>query len=167
MRVIMKNQWLMIKQLDQVLKDWQTVAKKYGRRPKTGWVKAIRTALSMSAEQLANRLGLSRARITQLEHAEINDAVTLRTLKETAEALGCELVYAIVPKNNSSLENIIKTRAKLMAKERVARVAHTMLLENQAVNKDVLNERVNEQTKILTERLNKKFWAEPTKSKKK
>ena len=154
----MRNQWLAIKQLDKQLKEWQTVSNKYGK-PKAGWVKTLRETLSMSAEQLANRLGLSRARIAQLENAEAHDAVTLRTLKDTANAMECEFVYAIVPKGNSSLEDIIKTRAAKIAKERVARVAHSMSLESQTVDTHLLKYKKDELTKNLIEHLNKKFWS--------
>lgn len=156
----MKNQWLMIRQLDQQLKDWQAVTRKHGNRPRIGWVKTIRSALSMSIEQLAQRLSLSTARVKQLERAEINDAVTLRTLRETANALECELIYAFVPKGNTSLEDILKTRAKQIAKERVTRVARTMSLEDQSINTKTIAVTIDEQTKDLLEHLNKKFWAE-------
>jgi predicted DNA-binding mobile mystery protein A len=154
----MNNRWLAIKQLDKQLKEWRAVSNKYGR-PRAGWVKTLRVALSMSAEQLANRLRLTRSRITQLENAEIHDAVTLRTLKEVANAMGCEFVYAIVPQHNSTLEKIIKTRAEEIAKERVTRVAHSMSLESQSVNEDILKKQKQELVKNLMEHLNKKFWA--------
>jgi predicted DNA-binding mobile mystery protein A len=153
----MKNQWLTIKQLDRQLKEWQTLNNKYGK-PRAGWIKTLRKALSMSSIQLAHRLKLSRARIVQLENAETHGAVTLRTLRETADALGCELVYALVPKGNSSLESIIKTRAEQVAKERVANVAHSMSLESQSVDADMLQLQKDELVKNLTEHLNKKFW---------
>lgn len=156
-RLFMKNQWLTINQFDRQLKEWQAVSKKYGK-PRAGWVKTLRVALSMSAEQFANRLGLTRARVNQLENAEVHNAVTLRTLKEAANALGCELVYAIVPKGNSTLEDIIKTRAEQVAKERVARVAHSMSLEAQTVDANTLKIQQEEIAKILMEHLNKKFW---------
>jgi predicted DNA-binding mobile mystery protein A len=154
----MKNQWLAIRQLDRQLKEWQMLNKKYDK-PRAGWIKTLRVALIMSAEQFANRLGLTRGRVNQLENAEIHDAVTLRTLKEAANALGCELIYAIVPKGNSTLEDIIKTRAEQIAKERVARVAHSMSLEAQTVDADTLKIQKEELTKNLIEHLNKKFWA--------
>lgn len=153
----MKNQWLMIKQLDRQLKEWQAACQKYNR-PKIGWIKTLRTALSMTAEQFADRLGLSRARVNQLESAEANNAVTLRTLQEAASALECELVYAIVPKGSSTLEDIIKTRAEQIANERVANVAHSMSLENQAIDNDILKMQKEEIVKNMTENLNKKFW---------
>lgn len=158
----MKNQWLTIIQLDKQLIEWQAVNNKYGK-PRAGWIKTLRVALSMSAEQFASRLGLTRGRINQLESAEIHNAVTLRTLNDAANALGCELVYAIVPKGNSTLESIIKTRAQQIAKERVARVAHTMSLEAQSVDANTLKIQKDELTKSLMEHLNKKFWATPDK----
>lgn len=157
----MKNQWLTIRQLDKHLKEWQSLSNQSGT-PKAGWIKTLRVALNMSAAQFANRLGLSRARINQLENAEAHHAVTLRTLSEAADALGCELVYAIVPKHNSSLEEIIKTRAEQLANDRVARVAHTMSLESQSVDSSGLKHQKDELVKQLTEHLNKKFWETET-----
>lgn len=154
----MKNQWLTIKQLDRQLKEWQIISNKY-ERPRAGWIKTVRLALSMSAEQFADRLGLTRSRINQLENAETHDAVTLRTLKEAANALDCNLVYAIVPKGKSSLEDIIKNKAEQIANEHVMRVGHTMSLEAQTVDADALKIQKEELVKNLIEHLNKKFWA--------
>lgn len=162
-RDYMNSRWLTIKQLDQQLQEWQAVSKKYGV-PRAGWVKTVRTALSMSAEQLANRLGLTRSRITQLENAEIHDAVTLRTLKDAANAMGCEFVYAIVPKNQMTLEDIIRKRAEQIAKERVTRTAHSMSLEAQSVGTYILKKQKDDLTESLMKHLNKKFWLTPDSS---
>jgi predicted DNA-binding mobile mystery protein A len=158
----MKNQWLTINQLDRQLKEWQSIKNKYGK-PRAGWIKTVRTALSMSAEQLANRLGLTRGRINQLEKAEAHNAVTLHTLEEAANALGCELIYAIVPKEHTTLEDIIQTRAKQIATERIAHVAHTMSLEAQSIDADTLKIQKDELAKSLKEHLNKKLWETPSK----
>ncbi len=158
----MNNQWLTIRQLDQQLKEWQSLGKKYGR-PRAGWIKTLRVALSMSAEQFASRLGLSRGRVNQLEDAEVHGSVTLRTLNEAANALGCELIYAIVPKGSSTLEDIIKTRAEQVAEERIANVAHSMSLEAQSLDADALKIQKDGLAKKLAEHLDKKFWAAPAK----
>jgi predicted DNA-binding mobile mystery protein A len=153
----MNNQWLTIHQLDKQITDWQILKEKYGQ-PRSGWIKTLRVALSMSAEQLAKRLGLTRGRINQLENAEIHDSVTLRALKEAANALGCELIYAIVPKGNSTLETVLKNRASQVANEQVARVAHSMSLEAQSVDEDTIKIQKEMLTKSLLENLNKKLW---------
>jgi predicted DNA-binding mobile mystery protein A len=154
----MNNRWLAIKQLDRQLNEWQTVNEKYGQ-PRAGWIKTLRVVLRMSVGQLANRLGLSRSRITQLENAEIHDAVTLRTLREAANALECDLVYAIVPKNHNTLEDIIKQQAEHIAKESVDRVAHSMSLEEQSINAEILRSQKDDLIKSLMEHLDKKLWS--------
>lgn len=153
----MKNQWIIISQIDRQLKEWQAVKNKYAK-PRDGWIKTLRLAFGMSAEQLANRLGLTRGRIVQLETAESNETVTLKTLNEAASALGCELVYAIVPKHNGTLQNIIETRAEQVAKEQVARVAHSMSLEAQTVNANTLKTQQEELKRNLQHQINKKLW---------
>ena len=159
----MNSQWLMIKQLDNQLKEWQVVNSKYGR-PRFGWVRTLRVALSMTTEQLASRLGVKRGRIAQLENAEICDRVTLRALKDAAEAMECEFIYAIVPKKFSTLESIVKTRAEQVAQEKVSIVAHTMSLEAQSVNSTQLENQKNELAKDLVEHMNKKLWAQEYKT---
>lgn len=154
----MNTRWLAIKQLDKQLKEWQNVSRKYGR-PRLGWIKTLRITLSMSVEQLAKRLGLSGSRIVQLENAEMNDAVSLRSLREAANALECELVYAIVPKDHNTLASIIEKQIELIAKERIARVAHSMSLEDQSVNDKMLKNQKADLVKSLMDHFNKKLWA--------
>ncbi|MFQ5417727.1 MAG: helix-turn-helix domain-containing protein, partial [Myxococcota bacterium] len=67
-------------------------------RPRRGWVRAIREALGMNGRQLAERIGIARSHLSQIESAEARDSVSLRTLRRVADALGCELVYAFVPR---------------------------------------------------------------------
>lgn len=110
-----------IKQFDKQREEWQALISKHGR-PKIGWVRALRKTLGMTAKQLAKRLGLKRARIVQLEKAEIQDAVTLRALKAAAEAMDCKFVYAIIPK--TSLENIFENRARALINQNNPDLSH-------------------------------------------
>jgi predicted DNA-binding mobile mystery protein A len=107
-------------------------------RPGRGWIRAIREALGMTTGQFARRLGVSQPRVAALEKAEINEAVTLKTLRQAAEALDCVLVYALVPK--VPLEDAVMARARTLADQRLARTDHTMRLENQAVGKAALED---------------------------
>jgi predicted DNA-binding mobile mystery protein A len=105
-------------------------------RPPRGWIRAIRDALGMTAAQLAERMGVSQPRVFAMEKAEARDAVTIETLRRAAEALDCTLVYALVP--NSSLDGMVRERARVMAAEQLGRVDHTMRLENQGVESGAL-----------------------------
>ena len=102
--------------------------------PAKGWIRAVREALGMSGKQLANRLQVSQPRVFKLEQGEPSGALTLKTMRQVAEALDCVFVYALVPR--SSLEETVRTRARTVAAERLQRVSHTMLLEAQGLSSE-------------------------------
>jgi len=99
--------------------------------PPKGWIRAIRDALSMSARQLANRLGLSQQAISRIEQDELVGSVTVKTLQRVAQSLDCVFVYGFVPR--SSLESTIRQQAQRVAVKRLGKVAQTMALEDQAL----------------------------------
>lgn len=127
----MKNQFrdLQLQQMDELLTPWR--AARLSARPKSGWVRAIRESLGMSAAAFARRLGMSHAGVSRLENSEASDAITLASLRKLAEALDCELQYALVPR--TSLAQHVTERAKTVARERLRPIAHSMALEDQAV----------------------------------
>jgi predicted DNA-binding mobile mystery protein A len=101
------------------------------QRPPKGWLRAIRDALGMTTAQYARRLGVSQPRIVELEKSEQGGSVTLNTLQRAAEALGCRLVYVLVPER--PLADVVRDRAKLIAERQSKAVEQTMRLEDQAV----------------------------------
>jgi predicted DNA-binding mobile mystery protein A len=107
-------------------------------RPPKGWLRAIRDALGMTSAQLAQRLGIAQPSVVELEQSEARGTITLKTLERMAEALGCRLVYALVPLQ--PLSEIVQSRASEVADRKLASVAQTMRLEDQAVH-DALNQR--------------------------
>ena len=116
--------------------------------PPFGWVRAIREALGMSPQKLADRLGVSRPRVNAIEKAEMTGSTTIKTLREAAEAMNCKFVYAIVP--ISTLDDILRDQAAKKADVELARHHHTMRLENQAMDKrDLVAERERLTLEIL------------------
>jgi predicted DNA-binding mobile mystery protein A len=101
------------------------------QRPPKGWLRAIRDALGMTTAQYARRLGVSQPRIVELEKSEQKGNLTLNTLQRAAEALGCRLVYILVPEH--PLADVVTARAELMAESQSQAVEQTMRLEDQAV----------------------------------
>lgn len=106
--------------------------------PPRGWMKAIREALGMSTRQLAARMGAAPSRIPVIEKAEVSGATTIRTLREAAAAMNCTFVYAFVPAK--PLDLILRERAAEKAGQDIARLDHTMRLENQALLRSDLEE---------------------------
>lgn len=100
----------------------------------TGWIKSIREALGMSTQQLAKRVGIDQSRISRLENAEIDGDLKLSSLKKIADGLNMQFVYGFVPKN--SLEDMVREQARKVALKRMAKVNHTMRLEEQELAND-------------------------------
>ena len=95
------------------------------KTPPEGWLRTVRNALGMSGAELAKKMGVTRARVTQAEHAELTGGITLKSMQATAEAMGCRFVYAIIP-SSEHIEDIItaQARKKAMAIVGTASTAH-------------------------------------------
>ena len=111
------------------------------RPPPRGWIRAIRDAIGMSGGQLASRLGVRAQTVDAIEKSEASGAIQLKTLRRTAEALNCTLVYALVP--NTSLEDAVSQRARAIAARELRRVDHTMKLEAQATGEADMEARLD------------------------
>jgi predicted DNA-binding mobile mystery protein A len=107
-------------------------------QPQRGWIRAVRDALGMSAAKLAERMNVSQPRVFALEKAETRGAVTIASLERAAQALECTLVYALVP--NKPIDEVLRKRALRIVTEELARVDHTMRLENQGMSAAELKE---------------------------
>ena len=114
--------------LDAHFDEWQPL--RSISRPPRGWIRAVREALGMSAAALADRLGVTPSAVIRLEQSEAADRVRLETLRRAADALGCDLVYLLVPRR--PLSTVVRERASELAHFQVAAVEQTMRLEDQA-----------------------------------
>jgi predicted DNA-binding mobile mystery protein A len=145
----MRNEFrnLLLNQLDRKLEPYRAAGKV--SRPAKGWIRALRQALGVSSGELARRLGTSRQLPLQLENAEAEDRITLKSLRAMAHALDCELVYALVPRAGS-LHALIEDRARAEAKQRVLGVEHSMALENQSSGR--IDEAIEAETRRLVDK---------------
>ena len=83
----------------------------------------------MSAEQLGRRLNMTRQGVRDLEKREAAQTVSLASLRKAADALECDVVMALIPRD--SLENAVRQQARRKALEECNRLVHTMRLERQ------------------------------------
>ena len=117
---------LRLSQLDRSLQDMRTLLP----RPASGWIASVREALGITLGQIGKQIGSSRQAVQQLEKAEASDRITLGALRRGAEAMGCELVYALVPKSGTFTE-LAERPVREGAARDVKSVVHTMMLEDQ------------------------------------
>lgn len=119
--------------------------------PPEGWIRTARKALGMSAAQLARRLGKTRALVSNTEKAELDGAVTLRTMRSMAEAANCRFIYVFVPKEGA--EVLIRRRAREKAEQRVMEASVHMALEQQTLSQNQIESEIERLTEeILRER---------------
>lgn len=85
----------------------------------------------MTNRQLARRLGRKPQTVLDLQAREAVQSIQLNTLRELAEALDCELVYAVVPRK--PLGKTIEERARSRARQTLRRTGHSMTLERQTL----------------------------------
>ena len=123
---------LRVRQLDEALAPFQELRSRPG--PRGGWVRTIREALGMSARQLGARTGKSKTTVLSTERNEARGTVQLDSLQNLADALNCDLVYAIVPR--TSLQEELDRRAHEIAAETVGRVSVSAELEAQCVSEE-------------------------------
>jgi predicted DNA-binding mobile mystery protein A len=144
-------------QLDKRFSELRPLAQ--AARPSRGWIRAIREALGMTTGQFAKRLGVRQPRIVELERGEAKGNITVKTLERAAEALGCRLVYVLVPEK--PLADTIRQKAALVAERQLASVEQTMRLEAQEVTDKKQRTEAHE---LLVEKLLRspaRLWDEP------
>lgn len=145
---------LMLKQVSEQISQFNALREL--RMPNSGWLRTIRSALGMSMSQLGDRLNLSQPRIHAIEKAEVNGTITLNTMKKVADALNCELAYALLPRKG--LEVLREQQARSIAEKLMDRVSHTMALEKQEVSNVQTESQLQELISQLLNEHPNKLW---------
>lgn len=125
--------------------------------PPTGWIKAARTTIGMSLQQLGNRLSITKQSVMDTERREKEGSITLRALRETARALDMQLIYGLVP-NDGSLEALIDRKARELALQMVLRTSKTMKLEDQENTKQRIEKAIQERAVAIKNEMPKILW---------
>lgn len=151
----MRTKSLQIQQLNskmQVVSSIKKIAP-----PPTGWIKAVRTALGMSLQQLGNKISITKQSLTEIERREKEGTITLKTLRDVAIGLDMELVYGFVPKDGS-LDALIQRKAKELATQIVLRTSNTMKLEDQGNTNKRIDKAIKERAALIKNEMPKMLW---------
>jgi predicted DNA-binding mobile mystery protein A len=151
----MKKKSLQIEQLNLKMQGVAEIKKIIP--PPIGWIKAIRTSLGMSLQQLGNKISITKQSVLDIERREQEGTISLKTLRESANALDMELVYGFVPKDGS-LDALIERKAKELATEIVMRTSNSMKLEDQEISYGRIQKAIEERTISLKNEMPKILW---------
>lgn len=151
----MAKKSLQIQQLNDKMMAYSSLQKI--APPPTGWIKAVRTAIGMSLQQLSSRLSITRQSVQEIEQREKDGSLTIKSLREAAAALDMQLVYGFVPKDGS-LDALIDRKAKELAKQIVLRTSNTMKLEDQENSKARIEKAMKERATEIKNEMPKTLW---------
>jgi len=149
------KQKLIIDQIENKLKFYSKVSP--NNMPPSGWINTIRTSIKMTLEQLGARINTTKQGAKKVEEREAEGSITIKALKEAANALDMDLVYGFRPRQGSILK-MIDEAALNKATEIVLRTSKTMELEDQKVNQERLNQAVKDKAKEISSNLPKYIW---------
>lgn len=108
-------------------------ARKAAIRPVKGWLRTVRSALDLTQGFVAEKLQIKRQALAQMEDAEVRGAITLGSLERAANAMDCDLVYFIVPREGSAPTFSELARRHDPDFRHLRASEHSMSLEGQAV----------------------------------
>ncbi len=108
---------------------------------------------------IAGKMRLSQPTIAKLEKSEEAGTITLNSLRRYADALDCDLAYAIIPRSGS-LEAQLHARAEMMARRIIAVVSHTMALESRGLDPERVAQQVQDLADELMRTMSPELWKE-------
>lgn len=110
----------------------------------------------MSLRQLAGRAGISKTTVRMTELSEARGTVQLDSLRRLADALECDLVYALIPR--LSLQAIREDRASEIAADLVCRISRSLELEAQGVAVAKRQQQIEELTTEILAHRSRTLW---------
>ncbi len=111
----------------------------------------------MTLQQLGNRLQISKQGVSDFERREMEGSITLKSLRDIAQAMDMQLVYGFVAKDGS-LDALIERRAKELATQIVMRTAQSMGLEDQANSQERIDQAIRERAGVIRRELPSMLW---------
>ena len=119
----------------------------------TEFIKSLRVALRMTQAELAHRAQVTQPHLAAIESGKIDPQI--KTLRRIFDALSCDLI--ITPRPKADIKDILRARARMIARKRLQRVVGTMAMEGQVADAElfelVLEKRVDEVLNDPGERL--------------
>jgi transcriptional regulator with XRE-family HTH domain len=96
------------RRLDEEMRPFRRAGLK--PNPTDGLLRAVRQAVGIPLAEIAKKGGVVLSTVTDFELRELERTITLRSLGRMAEAMGCKVVYGMVPMKGSTLEHLAEER---------------------------------------------------------
>ena len=103
-----KERRLARRRLDVELRSYRRAG--MAKNPTNELLRAVRQVLRVPVAEIAQKMGVNRSAVFELEGREPKNTITLRSMSRMAGAMGCKVVYGIVPKGGRTLEELAEER---------------------------------------------------------
>jgi predicted DNA-binding mobile mystery protein A len=146
---------MLVEQLDRKLEKFTRASAV--EVPARGWIHAIRTTLRMSMRQLGQKLGIRAQSVYDIEKAEASGTISVKSLRDVAEALNLKFVYGFVAKDQS-IETMIERKALEKAREIVSKTSQTENLEEGEISQTRIDKAIEETAYEIKRELPRFLW---------
>ena len=96
------------KKLDLEMRSYRQAGRQ--KNPTNGLLRAVRQVLGIPAAEIAEKIGVARTGVFDIEISELRNTITLKSMSRMAQAMGCKVVYGIVPEGGKKLEDLAEER---------------------------------------------------------
>jgi hypothetical protein len=99
---------LVRRKLDAEMKPFRQAARKKGSTQ--ALLRVVRLTLNIPGKEIWEKMGVNRTVMYGLEESERKRTISLGSLGRMAEAMGCSVVYGVVPLKGKTLETLAEER---------------------------------------------------------
>ena len=103
-----KDRRLLRKRLDEEMRPFRWAGRALSSTD--GLLRAVREALRIPLAEVAEKSGVGQSTVQDFEARELRRTITLKSLGRIAGAMGCKVVYGVVPLNGKTLEYMAEER---------------------------------------------------------
>jgi predicted DNA-binding mobile mystery protein A len=96
------------KRLDLEMRSYRQAGRE--KNPTNGLLRAVRQTLHVPVAEIAEKMGVCKSVVLDLETREPKNTITLKSMSRMAQAMGCKVVYGIVPNGGKKLEDLVEER---------------------------------------------------------
>jgi predicted DNA-binding mobile mystery protein A len=121
-----------------------------------GWLRTVRRAVGIPVAEVARRMGVGESEVYRMEYAEGRGVIELQTLRRAAEALGCDLVYGLSPREET-LAAIAADTADAREQKR-AEARERRLQKGRERRREAARQRWNAQESARLEEEWREYW---------
>ena len=96
------------RKLDKELRFYRRAGKE--KNPTRELLRTVRQVLGVPVTEVARKAGVNRSVVFRLEESEARGTIALRSINRIANAMDCKVVYALIPRDGGTLEEMADRR---------------------------------------------------------